>query len=805
MPYAISQLKVRNFKCFDSKSFYKFEFHKDRNPTILSGPNGFGKTTFFDAIELIFTKKITRLQTSIEDGRLNLGKNILLNESDKDGDLILTLSDENDNYITVVAVIDHQIQKLFIEESIKYSVIDSRFDSDEDIDRFLGSQLQWKPSLQQSEKLRYSMDHFNVYYYVSQAESVHFLKNSITNRKDSMNVLLNTAAIDGYIEYITNQLIGKSKSKKGVIINDAITLSNEIIETKADLLKSKIQGTNLNLQKVEYNQLLEYPIDVNPVGWDVETIDFDSESALNINSAILEIQALHSLAANSQDYDIYLRNKKINVLINNSAIINDFIDFNQYITDAFLDKEKIQNLIFEWNKLIDVYNYSSFFRSKLEITSYKKGDLLKLKELDENLISSNIDEISDIITSINNANKTLSNRQNTLNDLDKARVKLYQLKNDLDKESSNCPFCNHKFENVEELEQSFLTLTNSLSAEKNEKSQEIQLLTQSLNAMLQKDLGAILAIVQSYDDLKIRDLNALISKTKQFIENEKRVQDVETLFSYLRNSDSWIELRNEEKSIEIQRILQGSLKNYSNLEFSNDTEKYDFKSIINKFQKLLSISQPRLVNKEQVDKKIQYLQYKSSLSKSTELNALRSEIKNELLKVYKLRKIRDHLDDLQKLYQNSINDYKNQILKKLRVPLLIYTGKILQDYQNGLGVFVSKDEMRFVSNGDAKHDILNTFSSGQLSGFVLAFLFSMNKQYIMKSRDDIGFILVDDPVQTMDDINISSLIEVLRNDFSNKQIIISTHETDKENYILYKFLKYNLKGQSFNVKEKLYL
>ena len=144
------------------------------------------------------------------------------------------------------------------------------------------------------------------------------------------------------------------------------------------------------------------------------------------------------------------------------------------------------------------------------------------------------------------------------------------------------------------------------------------------------------------------------------------------------------------------------------------------------------------------------------------------------------------------------------MLKKLRVPLLIYTGKILQDYQNGLGVFINKDEMRFVSNGDAKHDILNTFSSGQLSGFVLSFLFAMNKRYISEENDDIGFILIDDPVQTMDDINIASFIEVLRNDFPTKQIILSTHETDKENYILYKFLKYNLKGQSFNVKDNMY-
>ena len=61
MSYKIESLKVRNFKCFDKKKFYEFYFLQDANPTILSGPNGFGKTTFFDAIELIFTKRITRL------------------------------------------------------------------------------------------------------------------------------------------------------------------------------------------------------------------------------------------------------------------------------------------------------------------------------------------------------------------------------------------------------------------------------------------------------------------------------------------------------------------------------------------------------------------------------------------------------------------------------------------------------------------------------------------------------------------------------------------------------------------------
>ncbi|MCW6700917.1 hypothetical protein NH288_02275 [Anaerococcus sp. NML200537] len=51
---------------------------------------------------------------------------------------------------------------------------------------------------------------------------------------------------------------------------------------------------------------------------------------------------------------------------------------------------------------------------------------------------------------------------------------------------------------------------------------------------------------------------------------------------------------------------------------------------------------------------------------------------------------------------------------------------------------------------------------------------------------------------------MASLVELLRNEFYDKQIILSTHELEKENYILYKFYKYGKFGQSFNVKDELY-
>lgn len=82
-------------------------------------------------------------------------------------------------------------------------------------------------------------------------------------------------------------------------------------------------------------------------------------------------------------------------------------------------------------------------------------------------------------------------------------------------------------------------------------------------------------------------------------------------------------------------------------------------------------------------------------------------------------------------------------------------------------------------------------------------MLAMNKFYA-GDDDQLGFLLIDDPVQTMDDINMASLVELLRNEFDDKQIILSTHELEKENYILYKFYKYGKIGQSFNVKDELY-
>ncbi|HAV3505300.1 TPA: chromosome segregation protein SMC, partial [Acinetobacter baumannii] len=162
--------------------------------------------------------------------------------------------------------------------------------------------------------------------------------------------------------------------------------------------------------------------------------------------------------------------------------------------------------------------------------------------------------------------------------------------------------------------------------------------------------------------------------------------------------------------------------------------------------------------------------------------------------------------------RKKIRLYRQKLITEIEIPFYIYSGKILQTHQAGLGygVFIkdpaikdptSEDELkniRLVSNWQSDHDILNTMSSGQISAVVISLTLALHRVYSTK----FSTILIDDPVQTMDDVNMSSLVEVLRNDFSKKQIILSTHENKVARYFSYKFLKYNKSVKSVNLMER---
>lgn len=59
MGYTFKQLRLKNFKYVTDERPLEFQFD-NRNIVILDGQNGYGKTTLFDAIEILLTGKIKK-------------------------------------------------------------------------------------------------------------------------------------------------------------------------------------------------------------------------------------------------------------------------------------------------------------------------------------------------------------------------------------------------------------------------------------------------------------------------------------------------------------------------------------------------------------------------------------------------------------------------------------------------------------------------------------------------------------------------------------------------------------------------
>ncbi|WP_081741065.1 MULTISPECIES: AAA family ATPase [Lachnospiraceae] len=799
MQYKIVNLRVKNFKCFDNAKFYEFCIDYEKNPIILSGPNGFGKTTFFDAIELIFSKNITRLNTAIENKKTNLGKNILLNKANVDGYVVLTLKRQENEFLTLFAKISNN-NKLEIENSICYGDI-KKFISTEDLDSFLCNYDNWKDAVDNKTSIKYRAENFNVYYYVSQAESVHFLKRTISDRKNAMNVLLKTDFIDERKSVVTD-LIGSRNGTSGYVVNDEIiTLENEL---KNKAIKLKTLSNNIvqdEIEKPQYVDLGLYKKDPNLYFWDKENIAEANLSEIKRGVNILD--SIISFWENESDYRNYKWNKDISKILKGNSI-GDYADNREYIIDNLISIQTVEQQLEKWDSMIQIYNSTLMFRQGTpDAANYKDEDVVALKKLIPDLKEYDFSLIKNISSEIVSLRNTLSTNQKIIDKLSSARNALKNVKNEYDEQGTACPFCNTKFANVDLLNDGFAEVDKLLQNESGSTGERIALKSNELESEIKR----VKKIIHPYmDGLDENTINLIVQRKislKGFISDSGRMANVEKVAEYLANTDYVPQTDRNKMVIDIQRVLSGMIKNIQNTEFESLYDKHEYDNVEKFYGKDITDIKKGLPI-ETLKKKCRYLKGLVSEKENTEIHTIRKEMKELIIRKAKVTKIRQQLYKLSKVYDKAVEEYKNYTLKQLRVPLLIYTGKILQDYQNGLGVFVNKDEMRFVSNGDAKHDILNTFSSGQLSGFVLAFLFAMNKQYIKASSDDIGFILIDDPVQTMDDINISSLIEVLRNDFANKQIVLSTHEMDKENYILYKFYKYNQVGQSFNVKEEIY-
>lgn len=428
----------------------------------------------------------------------------------------------------------------------------------------------------------------------------------------------------------------------------------------------------------------------------------------------------------------------------------------------------------------DTYIKVSFNKST---KVYKVCNIIGVSE-DENLLSA-IDVLSNI-------SRNQSELQKAVNNVLQIRENLHNNHSQI-LENGVCPYCGHDWNTSKELETQFVSTKNilyNLLAQDGElyakqleivKSQIDEKIIDVLKCKITELSNNDILMVYSEFDSKAKFANALESARPLY--NICFNSMVDSGFSAEDVNEYWVQL--------LEMCL--NIGNSIPAEYLAANMKYSFAEIRKKYA--LDLLDASKLSKEKFALKRQYLQEQFYRS----FDKLKEEIHNLETKKDTIEVIKSQLKEYENALGNSIEAYKKQIIDEIEIPFFVYSSRLLQSYQGGQGVLLKNDgeSIRFTSPGN-EHDVLYTMSSGQLSAVLLSFSLALNKIY---SGRGIKTILIDDPIQCMDDINMISFVELLRREFSECQIILSTHEESFSNFVRYKFKKYGLNTQVITLKD----
>lgn len=784
MSYFINRIYIENFKFINNADIY---FNKS-NLVVLDGPNGYGKTTIFDIIELAITGKISRIDSNQTDTRSGCNDILYLKEKDKDA-IVKVEFISNEDKFTVVKKIDSRerygklekrsnnwnlFNTYLINEFNENYTDDNKVCENEIIKRF-----------QDYDIGRY----YDLLYYIQQEDSTSFLKKSEKERAQILSKLFDTKKEEEELEKLekfkikTKKYIEQLKSKKKEEIN-----INEYEE--------------INTQKAEYKRI----IISKEIDWDKENLNISSLKQRDDYKK--QISNIKEFINNFSSFLNRIKNEKIDFLLKDKDLIKSYVLCSHFYPNYTLieQKYKERQFILESKKLFENISIDS-------LNKMNHNNLFNKLNIDDSRF--NQAKYEELLNRLNDLKNNESNLAQFIRKLNSSRIDLYERNVDLiEKEKfskislSKCMLCGNEYLNNESLKIQVDQYTENLNdiLDKSQKSN-----SSIINTILNIISENILYYIENYLDKDkeviepkfYNQLSKYINKYKENIGINDFIKDL--------NVDISKYINREYKPIEnIDEIYNdiyedlNSKKEILNIEYQSLEKEIDFKSI---YQNIFNKSDKDIksVDINELENKKKYIDYKYYTNLINEQEKIKKYNQSIELKVAKLQKIyNEEIKNSIDIYTKNIRKHRSDIIKDIEIPFYIYTGKIIQDYQRGLGVFIKEYEefknLKFVSNTDSDHDAINCLSSGQLSALVISFTLALNKVYGNKK---LSSILIDDPLQSMDDINMISFMELMRNEFTNKQIIMSTHEDEISLFMRYKFAVNNLKETRINVKSEI--
>ncbi|SQD78548.1 AAA family ATPase [Moritella yayanosii] len=777
MNIKLKKLIIKNFKVFP---FVELEITTN-NLALLDGPNGFGKTTFYDALELLFLGKVTRyidLDSNVSNQRKHIGCFPLLYDGTKSGDS-LSIEAEIElghgvKYIKRCATKETLESTKRIADA-KFHFYVKELESDK-WEKISDDETYLSKLLGSNYKKNYGLFH-----YIEQEENTLMLKSKGESKQQKIDHLFDVEDYRKKIEKLTKIRTSIAKLKTPVKKSTLDTLFAEI-----DALKKESLPDSSNL--IPHTRLIE----TKNFPWDRETVDFSTGTYAQWTSETGILTRLKYLKENSDNFlnNRYNENIKKRLALQPKVLIpllrfgNRINNIAQYKIEVDLCEDAKQYVENSKAGLVKLVNNKQIFPQ--ESIRDKFPEHLKFEEFE-----SQIEELITLLKSSDQLSQHLSqlksSRAQYLEDHD-----TYQKQ--LDSKASECPTCGHDWLSHEQLLAQFKMQAQALASILKASDSSLQIKVQDIET---KYLSPIISIcidiinaekskidyktkICELDDKQINHLNRL---KKTFDEYQ-----IDLSSYYLPSFDLSIDIPTELLIDKVKTLYKPVI--YDNL--STDLDDVFTEVFENNENKLLKLTIAT------IDLKIKYLQQQYAESKLQDIKDKEKIYEQEKNKFDNAVKINTHLGNLISLYTDNVNDYIESISKGIEILFHIYSGRLLQNFHNGLGIFIESDgkSISFKDTPTAEHDVIFTMSSGQLSSLVIAFTMALNHKYAKHS-----LLLIDDPVQTMDEINVAGFIDLLRHEFKDRQIFISTHEDHTSSYFRYKFGKADLETQRINFKD----
>ena len=768
----IKRLQIQNFKIFEN---FTISF-SGKDLIVFDGPNGFGKTSLYDAIELLITGKLRRYQKMVEiniDHREVTKGNPFLNDKGQAGDLFVKAEIEiNGKIICLIRIGDREALKSDSQmgqfhfylytlpnfDSLDFLLVDDEF-------TFLTGIF--------GDDYRQNFQYLN---YIEQEENTYLLKNKDKDRKEAIGHLFNTSEF----EYRIKQLDETSK-KIGTLCGAQAERALKKQKAYLDEEKNKFKGIR---DEVPYKKIISW----KDIPWDAEIFSPSNSQYLKWLGGEGELARIAAFIEHADLYKKNSENRKLDLLIGNEFLLTQLLKFWNFIerSEEFRSRLSLQNSI---KALLQTYEKGledAISKGRLTLTSQLR-DLLE-SEVDVEEYANALEKILVLQKNANSLGRLLI----SIKDSRRILIEHFSKLPSGSHQDNDCPLCGYSWDTPEELKGKFIEQENYIQSLILTSGNDLNISLENFRENFILPIGKFLneyISAKSVDELFIEKLSDAKDNRIKLASLHKNFVDANIDLSPFLNDQPL-----ESKKIE----LDGLIKQIDNRKYSINIDALgaDFDEIFFKiFDENFDLV--TLINKEVLAEKYKYINWQFSLSQSAYVSDLQKQYDAQFKKYTDATAIKSKINLLKKIYEQSLNEHQKKVINDIEILFHIYSGRISLDCQGGLGLFISseKNGIRFLENASKSHDAIFTMSSGQLSSLVISFTLALNKRY---AKNNLLFI--DDPVQTLDELNVAGLIDLLRNEFSDRQIFISTHEDMMSAYIRYKFQRSGLETERINFK-----